>query len=159
MNDMLGGLLTYKLKVSRISSSDGVQPFHSTRLQCELSRVGCCCNTAQPPHTPHPHVSVVAALQGEDVVRDSGVPFVVVRPTALTEEDAGAEVVVDQGDTIKVTPFGVPPLHAEAAVRCVRRRSTACGGHARALPSLRVRKRQRDGAQGCMSHGPSEDSM
>lgn len=52
MNDMLGGLLTYKLK-------------------------------------------------GEDVVRDSGVPFAVVRPTALTEEDAGAEVVVDQGDTIK----------------------------------------------------------
>jgi hypothetical protein len=41
--------------------------------------------------------------QGEDVIRDSGVPFAVVRPTALTEEDAGAEVVVDQGDVLKVT--------------------------------------------------------
>ena len=41
--------------------------------------------------------------QGEDVIRESGVPFAVVRPTALTEEDAGAEVVVDQGDVLKVT--------------------------------------------------------
>lgn len=41
--------------------------------------------------------------QGEDVVRASGVPFAVVRPTALTEEDAGAELQFDQGDTIKVT--------------------------------------------------------
>jgi len=35
-------------------------------------------------------------------VRHSGVPFAVVRPTALTEEPAGAELQVDQGDTIKV---------------------------------------------------------
>lgn len=47
----------------------------------------------------HRHAS---PLQGEDVVRESGVPFAVVRPTALTEEDAGAEVVVDQGDVLKV---------------------------------------------------------
>lgn len=40
-------------------------------------------------------------LQGEDVLRDSGVPYAVVRPTALTEEPAGAELVVDQGDVIK----------------------------------------------------------
>ena len=42
-----------------------------------------------------------ARLQGENVVRASGVPFAVVRPTALTEEPAGAELQVDQGDTIK----------------------------------------------------------
>ncbi len=41
-------------------------------------------------------------VQGENAVRHSGVPFAVVRPTALTEEPAGAELQVDQGDTIKV---------------------------------------------------------
>lgn len=50
----------------------------------------------------HRHAS---PLQGEDVIRESGVPFAVVRPTALTEEDAGAEVVVDQGDVLKVGSF------------------------------------------------------
>ena len=35
-------------------------------------------------------------------MRHSGVPFAVVRPTALTEEPAGAELQIDQGDTIKV---------------------------------------------------------
>lgn len=40
-------------------------------------------------------------LRGEDAVRDAGMPFAVVRPCALTEEPAGAELVVDQGDTIK----------------------------------------------------------
>ena len=44
------------------------------------------------------------AAQGENAVRASGVPFAVVRPTALTEEPAGAELQVDQGDTIKVLP-------------------------------------------------------
>ena len=42
--------------------------------------------------------------QGENVVRASGVPFAVVRPTALTEEPAGADLQVDQGDTIKARP-------------------------------------------------------
>jgi hypothetical protein len=66
-------------------------------------------------------------LQGEDVVRESGVPFAVVRPTALTEEDAGAEVVVDQGDVVKVglhTPSGpaYPPTRATLALftTCIR---------------------------------------
>lgn len=40
-------------------------------------------------------------LKGEDEVRASGLPFAIVRPVALTEEDAGAEVVLDQGDVIK----------------------------------------------------------
>lgn len=40
-------------------------------------------------------------LKGEDEVRQSGVPFAVVRPCALTEEPAGAELVLSQGDTIK----------------------------------------------------------
>ena len=40
-------------------------------------------------------------LKGEDVVRDSGIPFCIVRPCALTEEPEGAPLVVDQGDTIK----------------------------------------------------------
>ena len=43
-------------------------------------------------------------MQGEEEVRQSGVPFAVVRPCALTEEPAGADLVFSQGDTIKVTP-------------------------------------------------------
>ena len=41
-------------------------------------------------------------LAGEDVVRSSGVPYTVVRPCALTEEPEGAELVIEQGDNIKV---------------------------------------------------------
>lgn len=40
-------------------------------------------------------------LKGEDVLRESGVPYAVVRPVALTEEPVGAELQLDQGDTIK----------------------------------------------------------
>lgn len=40
-------------------------------------------------------------LKGEDEVRQSGVPYAIVRPCALTEEPAGAELVISQGDTIK----------------------------------------------------------
>eukprot|EP00198_Chlamydomonas_reinhardtii_P011582 XP_001700919.1 protein with predicted nucleoside-diphosphate-sugar epimerase activity [Chlamydomonas reinhardtii] len=40
-------------------------------------------------------------LAGEDSLRDSGVPFAVVRPTALTEEPGGMPLELDQGDTVK----------------------------------------------------------
>eukprot|EP01025_Chloroclados_australasicus_P025138 TRINITY_DN2511_c1_g1_i2.p1 TRINITY_DN2511_c1_g1~~TRINITY_DN2511_c1_g1_i2.p1 ORF type:complete len:618 (+),score=72.12 TRINITY_DN2511_c1_g1_i2:78-1856(+) len=40
-------------------------------------------------------------LKGEDVIRESGVPFTIVRPCALTEEPAGAELECDQGDVIR----------------------------------------------------------
>lgn len=53
MNDMLGGLLTYK-------------------------------------------------LAGEDLLRNSGVPFAIVRPCALTVEPSGMPVEFDQGDTVRV---------------------------------------------------------
>ncbi|XP_002968299.2 uncharacterized protein LOC9631474 [Selaginella moellendorffii] len=39
-------------------------------------------------------------LKGEDLIRESGVPFTIVRPCALTEEPAGAELQFDQGDNI-----------------------------------------------------------
>ncbi|GAQ79922.1 NAD(P)-binding Rossmann-fold superfamily protein [Klebsormidium nitens] len=39
-------------------------------------------------------------LKGEDVVRSSGVPYTIIRPCALTEEPAGAELQFDQGDNI-----------------------------------------------------------
>lgn len=39
-------------------------------------------------------------LKGEDLVRESGIPFTIVRPCALTEEPAGAELQFDQGDNI-----------------------------------------------------------
>ncbi|CAA3024484.1 Hypothetical predicted protein [Olea europaea subsp. europaea] len=39
-------------------------------------------------------------MVGEDVLRESGVPYTIVRPCALTEEPAGAELIFDQGDNI-----------------------------------------------------------
>lgn len=43
-------------------------------------------------------------LQGEDLIRDSGIPYTIVRPCALTEEPAGADLIFDQGDNITVLP-------------------------------------------------------
>ncbi|UPR02797.1 NAD(P)-binding domain-containing protein [Chloropicon primus] len=40
-------------------------------------------------------------LKGEDYIRESGLSYCVVRPCALTEEPEGAEIVVEQGDTIR----------------------------------------------------------
>eukprot|EP00884_Botryococcus_braunii_P010727 jgi/Botrbrau1/19656/Bobra.0003s0021.2 len=40
-------------------------------------------------------------LAAEEEVRASGVPFVVVRPTALTEEPAGAPLEFEQGDNVR----------------------------------------------------------
>lgn len=40
-------------------------------------------------------------LKGEDVVRNSGIPATIIRPCALTEEPAGAPMIVAQGDDIK----------------------------------------------------------
>jgi uncharacterized protein YbjT (DUF2867 family) len=39
-------------------------------------------------------------LKGEDVIRSSGVPYTIIRPCALTEEPAGAELQFGQGDNI-----------------------------------------------------------
>ncbi|CAN1283528.1 Protein HIGH CHLOROPHYLL FLUORESCENCE PHENOTYPE 173, chloroplastic, partial [Linum perenne] len=41
-------------------------------------------------------------LKGEDVIRESGVPYAIVRPCALTEEPAGADLIFEQGDNITV---------------------------------------------------------
>ena len=40
-------------------------------------------------------------LAGEDVIRGSGIPYAIVRPTALTEEPAGADLEIAQGDNLK----------------------------------------------------------
>ncbi|KAK4399270.1 hypothetical protein Sango_1402500 [Sesamum angolense] len=37
---------------------------------------------------------------GEDLIRESGIPYTIVRPCALTEEPAGADLIFDQGDNI-----------------------------------------------------------
>jgi uncharacterized protein YbjT (DUF2867 family) len=42
------------------------------------------------------------AFQGEDLIRESGIPYTIVRPCALTEEPAGADLMFDQGDNITV---------------------------------------------------------
>lgn len=40
-------------------------------------------------------------LAAEELVRATGVPYVVVRPTALTEEPPGAPLEFDQGDNVR----------------------------------------------------------
>lgn len=45
-------------------------------------------------------------LKGEDEVRDSGVPFSIVRPGAQTEEPKGAPLTFDQGDNLLVSYSG-----------------------------------------------------
>ncbi|HIK31587.1 MAG TPA: CIA30 family protein [Oscillatoriales cyanobacterium M4454_W2019_049] len=40
-------------------------------------------------------------LRGEESVRDSGIPYAIVRPCALTEEPGGKVLIADRGDTIK----------------------------------------------------------
>jgi len=39
-------------------------------------------------------------LKGEDLIRESGMPYAIVRPCALTQEPAGADLIFDQGDNI-----------------------------------------------------------
>ncbi|KAL5576771.1 hypothetical protein UlMin_018470 [Ulmus minor] len=39
-------------------------------------------------------------LKGEDLIRESGIPYAIVRPCALTEEPVGADLIFDQGDNI-----------------------------------------------------------
>ncbi|XP_045791740.1 protein HIGH CHLOROPHYLL FLUORESCENCE PHENOTYPE 173, chloroplastic-like [Trifolium pratense] len=39
-------------------------------------------------------------LKGEDLILESGIPYAIVRPCALTEEPAGADLIFDQGDNI-----------------------------------------------------------
>jgi uncharacterized protein YbjT (DUF2867 family) len=40
-------------------------------------------------------------LKGEDSLRDSGIPYTIIRPCALTEEPGGKTLIVEQGDNIR----------------------------------------------------------
>jgi uncharacterized protein YbjT (DUF2867 family) len=40
-------------------------------------------------------------LKGEDSLRDSQIPYTIIRPCALTEDRGGKELIVDQGDNIR----------------------------------------------------------
>jgi uncharacterized protein YbjT (DUF2867 family) len=40
-------------------------------------------------------------LKGEDSLRNSGIPYTIIRPCALTEEVGGKELIVEQGDNIR----------------------------------------------------------
>lgn len=48
------------------------------------------------------YITSNVAFQGEDLIRESGIPYTIVRPCALTEEPAGADLIFDQGDNITV---------------------------------------------------------
>lgn len=68
-------------------------------------------------------------LQGEDEVRQSGVPYAIVRPCALTEEPAGADLVISQGDTIKVPLLCISTWLCSSLSHCVTCKHT-CGVYA-----------------------------
>lgn len=40
-------------------------------------------------------------LRGEDAVRESGIPYTIIRPCALTEEPGGKALIFEQGDNIR----------------------------------------------------------
>jgi uncharacterized protein YbjT (DUF2867 family) len=40
-------------------------------------------------------------LRGEDSLRNSGIPYTIIRPCALTEEAGGKELILEQGDNIR----------------------------------------------------------
>ena len=40
-------------------------------------------------------------LKGEDSLRESGIPYTIIRPCALTEEAGGKELIFEQGDNIR----------------------------------------------------------
>jgi uncharacterized protein YbjT (DUF2867 family) len=40
-------------------------------------------------------------LRGEDSLRESGIPYTIIRPCALTEEPGGKDFIVEQGDNIR----------------------------------------------------------
>ncbi len=40
-------------------------------------------------------------MKGEDSLRESGIPYTIIRPCALTEEPGGKELIFEQGDNIK----------------------------------------------------------
>ncbi|CAM9280674.1 unnamed protein product, partial [Hapterophycus canaliculatus] len=58
-------------------------------------------------------------LKGEDVVRESGLPHTIIRPCALTEEPAGAPMIVAQGDNIKgkISRDDIAELAVEALLK------------------------------------------
>nr|GEZ30831.1 hypothetical protein [Tanacetum cinerariifolium] len=46
--------------------------------------------------------AVQKAIEGKDLIRESGIPYIIVIPCALTEEPAGADLIFEQGDNITV---------------------------------------------------------
>ncbi|MEC4818826.1 MAG: CIA30 family protein [Scytonema sp. PMC 1069.18] len=55
-------------------------------------------------------------LKGEDSLRESGIPYTIIRPCALTEEPGGKEIIFEQGDNIrgKISREDVAKLCVEA---------------------------------------------
>ncbi|XP_008245276.1 PREDICTED: uncharacterized protein LOC103343393, partial [Prunus mume] len=54
-------------------------------------------------------------LKGEYLIRESGIPYTIVRPCALTEEPAGANLIFNQGDNITVDTWHAQ-LHPDCTV-------------------------------------------
>lgn len=96
MNDMLGGILTYKARASPgFFCGAVVECLCSARARRRSPRH----SLAQSPSAWLPPLPL--QLAAEDELRASGVPFAIVRPVALTEEPGGMPLVWEQGDTIK----------------------------------------------------------
>lgn len=80
-------------------------------------------------------------------MRASGVPFAIVRPVALTEEPAGAELVLEQGDCIrgKVSRYGTSSHGARAGASL----GYLCTAHTQSTYAHTDSSRRAAGRGGC----------
>jgi len=117
------GAFEFELRVSKIvalegnsNSSNYSSPSSSSSLKRKPAFIHVSSAGVTRPNRPGinvdeepPAVKMNAMLGGlldyklaaEDAVRDSGLPFAIVRPVALTEEPRGMPVSLDQGDTVR----------------------------------------------------------
>ncbi|KAF6173138.1 hypothetical protein GIB67_028436 [Kingdonia uniflora] len=49
---------------------------------------------------PNAIIPTMGINEGEDLIRESEIPYTIIRPCALTEEPAGADLIFEQGDNI-----------------------------------------------------------
>lgn len=80
------------------------------------------CSTQLPASANMFPLHLCNPAAAEDELRASGVPFAIVRPTALTEEAGGMPLVVEQGDTLK------GKVSREVSTAGDKRRLTCCLG-------------------------------
>ncbi|KAF9590806.1 hypothetical protein IFM89_038398 [Coptis chinensis] len=102
LNKELDFILTFKLKVLLIHiiflENLPKSILSDTIIFVSVAEAKCVTNLSESALAPSGFLSF--HKQGEDVIRDSGIPYTIIRPCALTEEPAGADLIFEQGDNI-----------------------------------------------------------